>query len=73
MVLRPALTITAKALWAGYIKPRTAVRMLALATLAKLAHEEGGAMGMTYKMHIGAMRGAFRRDVVAYRNANVGV
>lgn len=63
--LRPLLAVTAKAWWQGYVSNRAAIRMSAYAVLAKLAWDEGGAQGMTYKMHVGAMRGAFRRELEA--------
>lgn len=68
--LRPCLGIVAKSLWAGYVTPRAAVRMAAYAVLAKLASDEVTGHAMTYKMHIGAMRGTFRREVVKYRLEN---
>lgn len=64
-ILRPALKIIAKALWAGHVRPRAAVRMTAYAVLAKLAHGEEGGHGFTYRMHVGAMRGTFRREIEA--------
>lgn len=63
--LRPCLKLIAKALHCGYVSPRAAIRMAAYAVLAKLAHDEGGRQGFTYKMHIGAMRGTFRRELEA--------
>lgn len=65
--LRPCLKIIARSLWAGYVTPRGAVRMTAYAVLAKLADGEMSGHAFTYRMHIGAMRGTFRREVLGYR------
>lgn len=66
-ILRPALKIIAKSLYAGHVSARGAVRMAAYAVLAKLAAGDENGHAMTYKMHVGAMRGTFRREVEARR------
>ena len=59
MILRPSISIICKARIGGHVSSRTAIRMLAYAVLAKLAHSEGS---QAFRLHVGAMRGAFRKE-----------
>lgn len=65
MIIRKSASIIIRSLLAGHISARSAVRMSAYAILADLAAREPAARGhaLTFKMHIGAMRGEFRRSV----------
>lgn len=62
MILRHSLLIVCKARIGGHVSTRTACRMLAYAVLAKLAHGEGS---QAFRLHVGAMRGAFRKGLAS--------
>jgi hypothetical protein len=58
MKMLPTLWLMFRAARVAKMTPSEIVRMVALVTLAKLAWSEGS---QTYRMHLGAARGCFRR------------
>lgn len=55
------LTLTAQCTCTGHLSPRDVLRMLAYGVLAVQAGRARDGNLMTYKMHVGAMRGTWRR------------
>ncbi len=61
MRIRDALSITARCAWTGALTGRDVVRMLAYGALAVQASHATDGNAITYKLHVGAMRGTWRR------------
>ena len=55
------LTLTAQCTCTGHLSPRDVLRMLAYDILAVQAGKARDGNHLTYKMHLGAMRGTWRR------------
>lgn len=65
MPVLKTLWLMARAAYVARMTPREVARMVALVTLARLAWSDGS---QTFRLHLGAARGCFRRSLKGAAN-----